>query len=89
MTCGRLGSCSIEELKPVLELPLLQENFAVSRSSSINREIKMSRKMHFQLNREIKIHQNINDDEIFELERNFSDVFSNFTCELSFPVQYI
>ena len=42
----------------------------------------MSRKMHFQLNREIKMHQKIDDDdddEIFEPERNFSDVFSNIT----------
>ena len=31
------------------------ENFAVSRSSSKNREIKM----HFELNREIKMHQKI------------------------------
>ena len=50
----------------------------------------MSQKMHFQLNREIKMHQNIdnddNDDEIFEPERNFSDVFSNFPYELSFPL---
>ena len=47
----------------------------------------MSRKMHFQLNREIKMHQKIDDDdddEVFEPERNFSDVFSNFTYELSF-----
>ena len=28
---------------------------------------------------------NDDDDEIFEPERNFSDVFSNFTYELSFP----
>ena len=57
------------------------ENFAVSRSSSKNCEIKMSRKMHFQFNREIKMHQKFEDDdnEIFEPERNFSDVFSNFT----------
>ena len=39
--------------------------------------------MHFQLNCEIKMHQKI-DDEIFEPERNFFDVFSNFTYELSF-----
>ena len=38
---------------------LLHENFAVSRSSSKNREIKMLRKMHFELNREIKMHQKI------------------------------
>ena len=42
----------------------------------------MSRKMHFQLNREIKMHQKIDDDdddEIFEPEQNFSGIFSNFT----------
>ena len=38
---------------------LLHENFAVSPSSSKNREIEMPRKMHFELNREIKMHQKI------------------------------
>ena len=45
--------------------------------------------MHFQLNREIKMHQKIDDDdddEIFKPEQNVPDVFSNFTYELSFPL---
>ena len=57
----------------------------ISRSSSKNRENKISGNMHFQFNREIKMHQEIDDDddgEIFEPERNFPDVFSNFTLEL-------
>ena len=33
------------------------ENFTVSRSSSKNREFKMPRKLHFELNREIKMPQ--------------------------------
>ena len=38
---------------------LWHENFVVWRSSSKNREIKMPRKMHFELKREIKMHQKI------------------------------
>ena len=46
------------------KITLLLENFAAwkfryfSRSSSENREIKMMRKMNFELNREIKMHEN-------------------------------
>ena len=96
MTCWE-GSAKCFVTKCFSRYPVLlyckkiwrHENFAVSRSSSKNREIKMSRKMPFQLNREIKMHQKIDDDdddEIFEPERNFSDVFLNFPYELSFPL---
>ena len=33
------------------------EDFAVSRSSSKNREIRLPRKMHFELNREVKMRE--------------------------------
>ena len=45
------------------------ENFAVSGSTSKNREIKMLRKMHFELNCEIKMPQNT---EFLPQQQNFS-----------------
>jgi len=63
-------------------ITLLHENFAVSRSSLKNCEIKMLRKMHFELNREIKIHKK-------PLGAFFRKVSFSFYVNSNFEVRFL
>ena len=71
----------------IIVYTLLHENFAISRSRPKNREIEMSRKMIFLLNREIKMHEKIHffgcvtkihKKSETEPDRNFLDAFNRF-----------
>jgi len=58
--CKVIHYCSVnfKQNPDWVEMKSYTENFAVSRSSSKNRKIKMPRKIGFAGNREIKMHKN-------------------------------